>query len=248
MPLFVLAALMSARVTRFRVRLGTVESWVPLAAALVSTAAVTAPAWPISAAWHANLGAVAQARADLSPALEPTERGLTRHHARLSFERALAVDPDQITSLRRLAQLDVEEGRHAEAAGRLALAWARDPTNWTTRKAYGLALVWTTDIERAATLLAPVQGIVDELNAWASWRASQGEVDLAVAAARTSLRVLPSQPAVEAQLNQLLAMKASPAQKEVSSNSDFKRMESAPMRVPAHTMVPGGQQLADQNP
>ena len=65
-----------------------------------------------------------------------------------------------------------------------------------TRKAYGLALVWTGDAAIAASLLAPVPGMASELATWSRFREERGERPLALSAARTSLAIAPDQPEV----------------------------------------------------
>jgi hypothetical protein len=47
-----------------------------------------------------------------------------------------------------------------------------------------------------------------ELNTWSNWRSSRGEVSLAIAAARTSLRLDPEQPAAVEWLERLEARAA----------------------------------------
>lgn len=237
MPLFALAALTASRTRRFRVRQGSVSRWIPPVVAGATAATVLAASQPVGAAWQANLGAVAQARAELSPTLDATARDELLGGARAHFARALALDPNQPAALRRLGRMAISEGRYAEGAGQLALAWASDPANGTTRKAYGLALVWVGDVGRASDVLAAVPGIVEELNTWAWWRRSRNEPALAMAAAETSLLLHPKQPAVRALLSEMTEAKTADEMKEVSSNQDFGAQLVGSMGGPAHGPV-----------
>jgi hypothetical protein len=92
--------------------------------------------------------------------------------------------------------LALDAGRHADASRWLARAWTAEPGHAPTRKAYGLAAVWSGDTALAAQLLAPVPGMADELSTFSRWRHQRGEIPLAVAAARTSLAIAPDQPEV----------------------------------------------------
>ncbi len=150
--------------------------------------------WPPVAAWHANVGAVRQAQAELGkPASAPPVTAALQS-ARARFNRALAVDPRNPTANMRLALMDMDAGRFDAAAGHAALAWNADRNNPAARKALGLASVWVGDLDRARPLLERVPGIVDELNAWGWWRANRGEPALALLAYRMSLVLAPDQP------------------------------------------------------
>ncbi|MBU0617617.1 MAG: DUF5107 domain-containing protein [Planctomycetes bacterium] len=54
-----------------------------------------------------------------------TDRVKAREH----YEQALAVDPEHVATLRALAVLELEAGRHEEAVARLAQALSRDPSD-----------------------------------------------------------------------------------------------------------------------
>jgi hypothetical protein len=119
-------------------------------------------------------------------------------------------DPDDGPALRRLGMLALDAGRHTDADRWLARAWAVEPGHVPTRKAYGLAAVWSGDTALSAQLLAPVPGMADELSTYSRWRHQRGEIPLAVAAARTSLAIAPDQPEVAAWLSSLERQTAAP--------------------------------------
>ena len=143
----------------------------PVVVALLVTVVVVGSRGPVVAAWHANLGAVAQARADFGDGSTGTPPG----EAERQFTLALAAMPADAPALRRLGILELDLDRHAEALAHLAAAYTADGSNVSTRKAYGLAAMWTGDIELAARLLNGLPAISDELTAWSNWRRSRAD-------------------------------------------------------------------------
>ena len=121
------------------------------------------------AAWEANLGAVAQARADLG-GVDDSTRAALQATARAHFERALDADASDVPALRRLGIVELDADHHVAAARLLRRAWLIEPSNLATRKAYGLAAMWTGELDTAATLLTDAPGMTNELNAWSHWR------------------------------------------------------------------------------
>jgi len=85
----------------------------------------------------------------------------------------------------------------------LRKAWLVQPLNRTTTKAYGLAAMWTGDVQTAVPLLAAAPDIVAELNTWSHWRTTRGELGLALAASQASLALEPGQDAVRVQIADL---------------------------------------------
>ena len=168
----------------------------PVAVALLVTVVVVGSRGPVVAAWHADLGAVAQARGDFGDGTSVTPAD----EAERQFTRALAANPADAPALRRLGILELDLGRHAEARAHLAAAYAVDGSNVSVRKAYGLAAMWTGDIELAAALLSGLPAITEELTAWSNWRLSRAELSLAANAARVSLAIDPTQTALAAWL------------------------------------------------
>lgn len=161
--------------------------------------------WPPAAAWHANAGAVRQAQAELGkPASAPPDTAALED-AGASFRRALAADPRNVTANLRLALMDMDAGRFDAAAGHAASAWNADRSNPAARKALGLASVWVGDLDRARPLLERIPGIVDELNVWGWWRASQRQPQLALRAYRMSLSLNPAQSSIHAAADAITA-------------------------------------------
>jgi hypothetical protein len=202
-PFFVLSGVLAAAVGRPECRVRVATASAPIAVAVgVVLAAIVGRGAP-AAAWQVNAGAIAQGRSDRALASDADVRTAERARAVAAYERALQSAPDDGPALRRLGLLALDEDRHAEALRLLTRAWAVEPGHLPTRKGYGLAAVWTGDIELAAAVLAPVNGIGDELITWSRYRRDRGELPAAIAAARTALAIEPDQREVAAWLAQL---------------------------------------------
>jgi O-antigen ligase len=197
LPLFALLGLMAARLarTKGRVTWPGFSAWVlaPLALLL----GVVAWVWPADAAWHANLGGLREIHAS-APGLTPALRRAAIASAEGEYLRSVTIDPRQPTAHRRLGLLAMAQERFDDAVRHLEVAASAVPENWTTRKALGLAYMWTGNVEQASHILESLGGadIVGELNTWSWWRESRGEVALAMRAAQVSLRLL-ADPEIE---------------------------------------------------
>jgi hypothetical protein len=156
------------------------------AAALLLGAALAWRGW--LAAWHANWGAVRFAQAQLAdfptgqwstgteaPALEAT---------RPLFERALALNPSNMTAHYRLGLLAMLERDFDRAAAHLAAAYAADPGHRGVQKALAYTYVWLGQVDRARPLLAALPEAGRELDNYAWWWRQQGRADLAERAVR----------------------------------------------------------------
>ncbi|MBL8136141.1 MAG: O-antigen ligase family protein [Acidobacteria bacterium] len=196
LPFFVLTGILAAQVSRHGVRLPRAWALAPPVVAVAVCGASIAGRGAVGAAWHANLGALAQGRADGFDRRSDPRAASAEREARAHFARALRHDAGDGPALRRLGLLDLASGHYDEAARHLGGAWREDPGHVTTRKAYGLAAVWTGDLDLAVELLRALPGMADELNTWSTWRASRGELARAIAAAQVSLRLEPAQPAI----------------------------------------------------
>lgn len=157
----------------------------------------------VSATWHANLGCVLQARADLPASLEDGQRAALRQEAADHYRRAIQVAPHDRTAQQRLGMMLADENRFHESVEHLQMAWQADPENTTTHKALGLAYVWVGEPERAKPLLQDVSDIVQELNVWGWWRGTQQQTEQSIDAYRMSLLLDPDQPEVRERLEQL---------------------------------------------
>ncbi len=131
--------------------------------------------------WYANLGAVYQTRADLSPHLDDTARQTLRAQAVTYFDRALAINPDQPTANYRLGQMALDAQNFDQAITLLARAQARQPDNQAVLKALGLAYVWTGQLDRAESLLRRRNDraeVAEELGTWSWWWGTQNRPEL----------------------------------------------------------------------
>jgi O-antigen ligase len=175
----------------------------PAAVVAAFLIAVTVGLQPLVATWHANLGCVLQARGDLLASLTDGQRATLGREAADHYRRAIQVDPHDRTARQRLGVILMDENRFSEAVEHLQVAWQADPDNTTTHKALGLAYVWVGELARARPLLQDVPDIVAELNTWAWWRSTQGQMEQSVNAYRASLLLEPDQPGVRERLEQL---------------------------------------------
>ena len=157
------------------------------AAVLISLAIVVVATWPVGATWQANLGAVRQAATELGDTAGSPAAQADLAAAESRFRSALSTAPGHRTANLRLALMLMSGGRHEEAVQHASAALEADRVSLTTRKALGLACVWTGDLGRAEPLLRPVPGIVEELNSWEWWRTGRHEPGLALQAYRMSL-------------------------------------------------------------
>ena len=197
-PFFVLSALLAAAVGRHGVRVTRARVAAPAMMAGLVVLAVVVGRGSVGPAWTANLAGVAQARADFAIDRQAAPIEQWRTEAVDGFSRVLDMDGTDVPALRRLGMLELDLDHHADAVTHLSRAYALDPGTASTRKAYGLAAMWTGDVGLAAQLLGGLPGIAEELNTWSYWRRSRDEVALAAAAARVSLAVEPDQaPIVE---------------------------------------------------
>jgi len=158
---------------------------------------------PLPATWHANLGCILQARADLSPSLDDGERADLRRQAVDHYRRTIQVSPDDRTARQRLGLILVDEARFQDGVKYLEIAWQADPDNTTTRKGLGLAYVWVGELEKAKPLLQDVTDIVEELNVWGGWRGTQQQTEQSLDAYRMSLLLEPNQPRVRERIEQI---------------------------------------------
>jgi len=202
LPLFVLLGLLAARLRRLHAPISVGAMVLPIATSLIVLAVASPFLLPIGATWRANQGMLAEARAELG-GLPRDARARSFADARRQFELAVTLDPRQPTARRRLGLIAIDEGRFEEAHANLDVAWQADTGSPTTRKAFGLACAWTGRLERAKDLLAPVDGIVDELIVWSWYWEQQGRRAQAIDAARLSLMMRPGIPEVARRLADL---------------------------------------------
>lgn len=161
------------------------SNW-PLAIALVSAVAliliVLLPGG--RAALQANLGAVAQTRAELSaytwpdwPIQDELRRSpkidLTRAIAR--YQASLGENPRNAAANRRLGQIELSRGQYDSARAHLEAAYAAAPQSRATRQMLAESYAIAGDVARAAELLRTVDTSVGQIDARVFWYEHIGE-------------------------------------------------------------------------
>lgn len=142
------------------------------AAAIVIGLALLIPLWQLlGAAWFANLGALHQTWTELSrydyqhfddPTLDEIRQQANLSTAERFFERALALDPGQVTARTRLAQIALGRGQYERALAHVQAAWDAGHRDRVTRLLLGEALVATGQVEAAVQVVRGLE--------WAHWR------------------------------------------------------------------------------
>lgn len=167
--------------------------WVAVAATVAILTAVGVPfAQPLASAWHANLGAVHQTWADLSPNLDEAGREVAMTQAVACFEHALRLNPSQPVANRRLGMIALNRRDFAAAVAYLERAYPQEPENQATLKALGLAYLWNGRLGPSEELLGQLDlqsEMIEELGAWQWWWHAQGRDDLSAYAGEMSERL-----------------------------------------------------------
>jgi hypothetical protein len=114
---------------------------------------------PLLSSLHANLGAVAQSRTELSiyawpewPLQEAVRREADLGRAIAHFERALDLNPANATANRRLGMIELARADYEPALAHLQAAHAAEPASPVTRQLLGEALVVTGHIGEGQAL------------------------------------------------------------------------------------------------
>lgn len=131
---------------------------------------------PLLSAWYANLGALQQTRAELSPDWSDSAREAAALAAISDFSSALAVSPTQPVANRRLGLMALEREKFEPAIQYLEQAYLRQPGNQATLKALGYAYLWSGQLDRAELPLRRLDDrgkLIEDLRAWSFWWASQ---------------------------------------------------------------------------
>jgi O-antigen ligase len=138
----------------------------------------------LTAAWYANRGTVAQTLVELrpydynhfdDPSLDQIRRREDLSAAEVSFNRALALDPGQVTARTRLAQIALARGEYDEALAHAQAAWDADHRDRVTRLLLGDALVAHGRIEEAADIVEGLARADERLEGQAWYRYWLGE-------------------------------------------------------------------------
>jgi len=150
----------------------------------------------IVGAWYANMGAIYQAEADLSPQVDDEARKLITARSVAYFERALDLDPSQPVANRRLGMIALEREDFETATTHLERAFAQEPRNQATLKALGYAYLWTGQLDSAEELFQQVDfqsRLVGELRYWHRWWETRDRPKLSTYAAQMAQRLLVKQ-------------------------------------------------------
>lgn len=154
------------------------------AAVLVVSGALLTFAPAGQAVLHANLGALAQTRAELSlyrwpewPLQDELRRTGAVDLAPIvaRYNAALAENPANATANRRLGQIELALGQYEAARGHLEAAYAAAPGHRATRQLLAESYAIAGDVQRAAALLATVDTSLNQMDARIFWYNHVGE-------------------------------------------------------------------------
>ncbi len=148
--------------------------WVLPTLALVVLIALGLGVWQrdrLAGIWHANLGAVAQARAELThyepgwdgASLDAVRRMEILDEPMVGLERAVQADPANVTARLRLANIALSRGNYPQALEHAQAAWDAGHRDRVTRLLYGDALVAAGRPEEAAECVKGVPFAVERL-------------------------------------------------------------------------------------
>ena len=140
------------------------------------------------AAFQANLGALAQTRAELSryrwpewPIQDALRRSpeVDLEPAIARYEAALALDPDNVTANRRLGQIELSRGQYGAATDHLENALAAAPWQRATRQLLGESYAINGQTELAAKLWRTMDLAQGQLAARLWWYEHIGDAERA---------------------------------------------------------------------
>jgi tetratricopeptide (TPR) repeat protein/O-antigen ligase len=145
----------------------------------------------VLAAWHTNLGALAETRGDefIQPNIGKENRDAYIKIARDEYQQALALDPDFPNLNRRLGNLNVGGEAFKEAVPLLEKAYTAEPDYIASIKGLGLAYTWNGETDKAACVfkqLPDVKAIDEELYTWQNFRHEQQQDLLSAYALETA--------------------------------------------------------------
>jgi predicted Zn-dependent protease len=147
---------------------------------------------PVRSQLQANLGALAQTRAELSVYEWPEwslqdelrrARGLNLDPALARYRHALRLDGSNATANRRLGQIALSTGDYEDAGLRLAAAYQASPANRAARQLFGEWLAMSGRTHEAAALWRTLDMGQGQLAARIWWYEYLGESDRAAALA-----------------------------------------------------------------
>lgn len=175
--------------------------WVGIATAVLTASALLVVVWrPVAASFYANLGAVRQTLVELRTydpehfsdlTLDQVRRQENLVGARRHFERAVELDPGQVTGRTRLSQIALARGDYTAALEHAQAAWRAGHRDRVTRLVLGDALVAQGRIEEAAALVKGLEFANSRLQGQASLYRKKGDWQRVVYALRTVLVLDP---------------------------------------------------------
>jgi O-antigen ligase len=157
---------------------------------------------PLLASWYANLGALTQARMELSrydpdhfdrPTLDQIRREIDLGDAQRSFQQALNYQPNERTAIQRLALISLSRGEYETARLLLDGAMAAGEHDQVTRLLYGDMLVAEGRLPEAADAVRGIDWANDRLM-WQAWYRYwlDGDIQRAANAWKTVLLLDPA--------------------------------------------------------
>jgi len=137
---------------------------------------------PLRSTIHANIGAIAQTKAELQVYRRPeypiqdavrqvVDMGLPIRH----FERALSTDRGNPTANRRLGMIELALGKYDAALEHLAVAHAVEPKNQTTSQLLGEVLIVSGQIDDGTALWRTVDSAQGQLSIRTWWYRYTGD-------------------------------------------------------------------------
>jgi O-antigen ligase len=135
---------------------------------------------------YSNLGAVHQSQAELAvyswpewPIQDAVRREIELDQSMAEFERALELQPYNITANRRLGMIEISRGDYEDALGHLEAAHDAEPWNEINRRLLGEALIINGQVQEGAALWATVSNEQRQLEARAYWYQYIGDAERA---------------------------------------------------------------------
>jgi hypothetical protein len=162
---------------------------------------------PLLAAWHANLGAVHQARAELALydaeraadlTLDQVRRRVDLARAERQYGQALLLDTGHAQARVQLAQIALSRAEYAQALAQARAAWQAGHDDWRTRLTLGDALVAEGHVAQGVEVVRGLPRAEARFEAWAWYRhwiagvSDRGEYRRAADASRAVVLLNPA--------------------------------------------------------
>jgi hypothetical protein len=196
LPFFVLLGLLSARSRFYSSRINMVQRWMPWGA-ITLFLIIFSVSRNINAVFLTNRAALAQQRADLAPDLSDEERISLREQARSGFLAAQHLDMSQRGANQRLGIIALETHDFNNAVQFFSLAEQTGPVPAGVYRGLGLAYTLQGELTEGWKYLTGQYDIVNELNYWGWYYATNDQAERSKFAYRQSLQLDPDQPAIQ---------------------------------------------------